>query len=368
MEDLDLKSSFGGAYTGRRVLVTGHTGFKGSWLCLWLRSMGAEVAGYALNPDTNPSHWRALGLQIALDTRADIRDKNALEAAMLDFQPELVLHLAAQPLVRRSYEDPASTFATNVVGLVNLFEAVRKCPSVCAMVNATTDKVYEAPSRPGGYREADPLGGYDPYSASKACAEIVSASYRRSFFRPVDGSRSPLRLATARAGNVVGGGDWAEDRLVPDMVRAISSGQPLRLRNPTATRPWQHVLEPLSGYLELGRRLLAGENVDDAWNFGPAVSDCLSVSEVVEALAQHWPGINVARAPGPHPHEAEQLVLDSSAARTRLGWRPVWDASAALARTAAWYRAFLADGQLNSAHDLAQYTANARSAGAPWAS
>jgi CDP-glucose 4,6-dehydratase len=368
VEDLDLTSAFGGAYVGRRVLVTGHTGFKGSWLCLWLRSMGAEVAGYALDPDTNPSHWQALGLRIALDTRADLRDREALAATLGDFQPELVLHLAAQPLVRRSYQDPANTFATNVGGLVNLFETVRGCPSVRAMVNITTDKVYEPPSPPCGYREVDPLGGHDPYSASKACAEIISASYRRCFFRPTGGSRDPLRLATARAGNVVGGGDWAEDRLVPDLVRAIQAGQPLRLRNPTATRPWQHVLEPLSGYLELGRRLLAGEDVDQAWNFGPATRDCLSVREVVDALARHWPEIDVDSAPPPHPHEAGQLVLDSSAARERLGWMPVWDATAALARTATWYRDFLVDGQPNSTRDLAQYVADARTAGLPWAS
>ncbi|GAB2670113.1 CDP-glucose 4,6-dehydratase [Arenimonas aestuarii] len=367
MEVLDLTSAFGGAYVGRRVLVTGHTGFKGSWLCLWLQSMGADVAGYALDPDTTPSHWQALGLHISRDIRADLRDPRAVSAALDEFQPELVVHLAAQPLVRRSYRDPTGTFETNVVGLVNLFEAVRACPSVRAVVNATTDKVYEPPSRPEGYREADPLGGHDPYSASKACAEIVSASYRRSFFRTGDERVDPVRLATARAGNVIGGGDWAEDRLVPDLVRATMAGQTLHLRNPAATRPWQHVLEPLSGYLELGRRLLAGEDVDRAWNFGPASADCLTVGEVVAALARHWPGIEVATTPGPHPHEAGQLVLDSSAARGQLGWKPVWDAAAALARTATWYRAFLADGRLHSTRDLDQYVADARSAGLPWA-
>lgn len=367
MEDLDLNTTFGGAYAGRRVLVTGHTGFKGSWLCLWLQTLGAEVAGFALDPETTPSHWPALGLPLALDSRADLRDHEALHAAFEAFQPELVLHLAAQPLVRRSYRDPVATYETNVLGLVNLLEAVRACASVLAVVNATTDKVYEPPSGSGGYREQDPLGGHDPYSASKACAEIVSASYRRSFFHRDDGRGAQIRLATARAGNVVGGGDWAEDRLVPDLVRALAAGEPLVLRHPGAMRPWQHVLEPLSGYLELGRRLLAGEGVDSAWNFGPAASDCLTVAEVVAALARHWPGVEVSSAPGPHPHEAAQLMLDSNAARTQLGWRPVWDAAHALERTARWYRAFLADGRIESRSDLADFVADARAAGLAWA-
>jgi CDP-glucose 4,6-dehydratase len=283
------------------------------------------------------------------------------------FQPEIIFHLAAQALVRRSYREPTATFAANVGGLVNLFEAVRACDSVRAVVNATTDKVYEPHAAPGGYVESDPLGGHDPYSASKACAEIVSASYRLSFFSPAGPGQRRVGLATARAGNVVGGGDWSEDRLVPDLVRAASTGTRLLLRNPRATRPWQHVLEPLSGYLLLGQKLLAGEAVDAAWNFGPSPDATLEVADVVARLQQHWPTFEVGNETAPQPHEAALLALDCSKAERLLGWRPVWGAAVTLQRTVDWYRAMDRDSNLRSAQDLAAFTHDARLAGLAWA-
>lgn len=367
MEAVGLSGLFGGSYSGRRVLVTGHTGFKGSWLALWLHSLGARVAGLALDPEQQPSHWEQLGIPVAMDSRTDLRDARSVQAALEAFQPEVVFHLAAQALVRRSYREPSATFAANVGGLVNLFEAVRACPSVRAVVNATTDKVYAPQHRPEGYSEDDPLGGHDPYSASKACAEIVSASYRLSYFSQPDASGRRVALATARAGNVVGGGDWAEDRLVPDLVRAASAGRPLALRNPRATRPWQHVLEPLSGYLLLGQKLLAGEPVDEAWNFGPSAGATLEVAEVVRRMQDQWPRLEVSHDPGPHPHEASLLALDCRKAEQRLGWRPVWDAPTTLNRTVAWYRAMDLGGELRSAADLAAYVEDARRAGMAWA-
>ena len=368
MEAVGLNGSFGGIYADRRVLVTGHTGFKGSWLALWLHSLGAEVAGLALDPEPPVSHWQQLALPIARDARHDLRDATAVQEVVSAFRPDIVFHLAAQALVRRSYREPAATFATNVLGLVNLLEAVRACDSVHAVVNATTDKVYEPPAGSAGYAETDPLGGHDPYSASKACAEIVSASYRLSYFASPGQARPRVGIATARAGNVVGGGDWAEDRLVPDLVRAATSGKRLVLRNPRATRPWQHVLEPLSGYLLLGQRLLEGAPVDQAWNFGPAADSTLEVQEVVRRLQARWPGFEVSNDTGPHPHEAALLSLDCRKAARELGWRPVWNASTTLDRTIGWYQAMDRGGELPSAGDLRTYVEAARGAGLAWAS
>jgi CDP-glucose 4,6-dehydratase len=354
-------SPFGGTYAGRRVLLTGHTGFKGSWLALWLQALGAEVRGFALDPDTSPSHWNLLALDGVDDVRGDIRDASAVASAMQAWQPEIVFHLAAQPLVRRSYREPVETFATNVTGLVNVLEAVRKTPSVVALVNATTDKVYA--EQPGGhpYRETDPLGGHDPYSTSKACAELVTECYRKSFFH--DGPR----VATARAGNVIGGGDWAEDRLVPDMVRAIQAGTPVAIRNPRAVRPWQHVLEPLSGYLRLGQALLAGPLEHAAWNFGPGADADLPVERVVEALRERWPALAVTADAGPHPHEAGMLRLDGALAAAELDWKPVWHADETLRRTAAWFDAWYDEGRLASLDDLKAFTAAAHARGDAWA-
>jgi CDP-glucose 4,6-dehydratase len=358
---------FNGIYAGRRVLVTGHTGFKGSWLALWLQALGAEVSGLALDPDTDPSHWALLGLALAHEARIDLRDAAAVAAAVAASAPEVVFHLAAQPLVRRGYREPAATFDTNVGGLVHLLEAVRACPTVRVVVNATTDKVYEPHDAPEGYREGDRLGGHDPYSTSKACAELVSACYRLSYFEHDDGRGFPVQLATARAGNVIGGGDWGEDRLVPDVVRAATNGQSLRLRNPQATRPWQHVLEPLSGYLSIGQELLRGHVTGDAWNFGPGADATLTVGDVVARLRLLWPELQVEMDHGVHPHEAGQLALDSSKAAHDLAWRPVWNAGTSLERTAQWYRTYAMNGSVRSRDDLAAYVADAHDAGLGWA-
>ena len=366
MEALDLKPAFGGCFAGRRVLVTGHTGFKGSWLTLWLQSLGAVVGGLALDPEGDDSHWSLLGLDLPLDARVDLRNAQAVRAVIDDFRPEIVFHLAAQALVRRSYREPADTFAVNVAGVVNLLEAVRGCDAVRVVVNATTDKVYEPPAPPGGYAELHPLGGHDPYSASKACAEIVCASYRRSFFG-AGASAAAVRLATARAGNVIGGGDWAEGRLVPDLVRAAGSGQPLRLRNPGATRPWQHVLEPLSGYLRLAQRLLQERSLAEAWNFGPSADATLTVAQLVARMQALWPSVVVEHDVGQQPHEAEHLTLDCTKAAARLGWAPAWDAATTVQRTLDWYQALSTRREVRSREDLACYLRDARASGQAWA-
>lgn len=357
---------FGNVYAGHRVLVTGHTGFKGSWLVLWLRELGAEVAGLALNPDTQPSHWTLLALDGIADHRVDLRDAAAVRNVLAAHQPEIIFHLAAQPLVLRGYRYSVDTFDTNVMGLLNLLEASRACPSVRVLVNATTDKVYAEHDNPGGYRETDPLGGHDPYSSSKACAELVSDCYRKSFFEIASDRAQPLQLATARAGNVIGGGDWAEERLVPDLVRAATSGQPLKLRNPDATRPWQHVLEPLSGYLRLGQVLWDDAGFTGAWNFGPGTGGEISVQSLADRLGQHWPALRNEHDPALHPREAVILRLNCDKARERLAWRPVWDTDTALARTASWYRRFHESGRVNTAADLASYVEDARRLGLTW--
>lgn len=359
---VSTEALFGGSYRGRRVLVTGHTGFKGSWLALWLRELGAVVTGLALPPDTDPSHAQLLALG-ADEALVDLRDAAAVHAAVQSFAPEVIFHLAAQPLVRRSYREPTVTFDTNVMGLVHLLEAVRAAPSVRVVVNATTDKCYENRHTTRGYREGDALGGHDPYSASKACAEIVSASYRASFL-----ASGNVLLATARAGNVIGGGDWSQDRLVPDLVRAALADRAADIRHPASVRPWQHVLEPLSGYLLLGQRLLAGEDLAEAWNFGPDEAGHLSVGEVVSGFAAHWPALrHQLGGADTSQHEAELLHLDCSKAHERLGWRPVWNARTTLARTAGWYRAWHEHGELHSRSDLAAYLEDARRLGLGWA-
>ena len=368
MEVMALNGLFGGAYAGRRVLVTGHTGFKGSWLAYWLHSMGATVAGLGLDPDTTPSHWLALGLGEVSDIRVDLRDQAAVRAIFERHKPEIIFHLAAQPLVRRSYHEPADTFDINVMGLLNVLEAVRSCPSVRVIVNATTDKVYEDRlGHESGYLETDALGGHDPYSSSKVCAEVVSECYRKSYFSDDDGRGHAVRLATARAGNVIGGGDWAEDRLVPDLVRANLSGNPLAIRNPAAIRPWQHVLEPLSGYLHLGQALLSQGTFEGAWNFGPGRGGELAVSVLASQLARHLPALRVSETFEKHPHEAAVLRLNCDKANRELSWRPVWSIDTTLARTGAWYRAFQEEGQVRTAMDLAAYVSDARQAALAWA-
>lgn len=336
-------SLFGGIYAGRRVFVTGHTGFKGSWLVYWLLAMGAEVTGYALEPPTTPALFDALGLEQRMDHHiGDVRDLSHLRQVMEASRPEIVMHLAAQPLVRLSYDEPVDTFATNVMGSVNVLEAVRSVSSVKAVLNVTSDKCYENREWEFAYRENDAMGGYDPYSASKGCAELVTASYRQSFF----GAESPVSLASARAGNVIGGGDWALDRIVPDCVRALAQGEPVVVRNPDAVRPWQHVLEPVGGYLWLASRLFAEAHAyDGSWNFGPAPAGNLTVREVVETVLSEW---GSGKWTGPsagarNPHEAHFLKLDCSKAADLLAWRPVWDAETALRATTAWYRDYYGD-------------------------
>ncbi len=332
-------------WAGRRVLLTGHTGFKGSWLALWLLRLGARVTGVALNPDTSPSLFDGLNLAGAdlpgelVDHRADIRAPAALAELEAAADPEVVLHLAAQPLVRRSYADPLGTWATNLQGSLHLLEALRPLRHPCAVVMVTTDKVYANREWCYGYRETDRLGGHDPYSASKAAAELAIASWRASFSGSAPHQTPQLAIATARAGNVIGGGDWATDRIVPDAMRACATGEPLALRNPHATRPWQHVLEPLSGYLLLAEALLRDPAAHaEAWNFGPQLEANRPVAELVAALHQHWPGSWRDLSDPQAPHEAGLLHLVIDKASQRLLWQPRWDFATTVARTAGWYR------------------------------
>ncbi len=344
-------------YRNRRVLLTGHTGFKGSWLAYWLQELGAEVCGYSLDAPSTPSHWDLLGLDMQSEI-ADIRDARTLEKIFSSFRPEMVFHLAAQPLVRASYNDPVETYSTNVMGALNVFEACRKTDSVRAIINVTSDKCYENKEWVWGYRENDPMGGYDPYSSSKGCSELLTRSYRNSYFNPMEyGANHQTLMASCRAGNVIGGGDWAEDRLIPDMMRAVDAGEPVEIRNPKATRPWQHVLEPLGGYLLVGQELLAGNtNAACGWNFGPADEGSLSVRQVVEQIKRHWDRIDY-RLPATvgGRHEANLLKLDCSKAHRLLGWIPVWNSAQTFEKTVLWYRGFYENKQLSTAENLADY-------------
>jgi CDP-glucose 4,6-dehydratase len=340
-----------GFWSGKKVLVTGHTGFKGSWLVLWLQALGARVAGYALGPPSEPSLWGQLNLasEIRTDT-ADIRDLERLMRMFQEFRPQIVFHLAAQSLVRPSYEDPVATYSTNVMGTVNVLEAVRRSGDVRVVVNVTSDKCYENREWDRGYREDDAMGGYDPYSSSKACAELVTTAYRNSFFNPDKYQEHGVALASARAGNVIGGGDWARDRLVPDVMRAALRGEPARIRNPKAVRPWQHVLDPLHGYLLLAEHLWnRGPEFAGGWNFGPEEEDAAPVYAVVDQLVSRWG--NSARwiaDSGEHPHEARHLRLDCTKARSRLGWFPRLPLADALSWTVEWYRGYGCNADLKA--------------------
>jgi CDP-glucose 4,6-dehydratase len=328
-------------WRGKRVFLTGHTGFKGAWLALWLHELGAELAGYALRPEPGrPNLFEAARLGEAMRSQfGDIRDLDALATALDAFRPEVVLHLAAQSLVRRSYGEPVATYATNVMGTVNLLEAVRRTPSVAAVVVVTSDKCYENREWPHAYREPDAMGGRDPYSSSKGCAELVTAAYRASFFQ------TGAAIATARAGNVIGGGDWAPDRLVPDLVGGFARGDSVLIRSPGATRPWQHVLEPLRGYLMLAERLVsAPDSAAEAWNFGPFDRSTVPVRILAEAVVRHWGGGRIEYAPeGPALHEAGLLAVDWGKARARLGWTPRFDLEESVRLTIEWYRKYYAD-------------------------
>ena len=352
---------FNNTYRNKSVLITGHTGFKGSWLALWLLKLNARVVGYALEPPSQPSHYPLLALDME-SILGDIRDKEKLRKAIDGCKPDIVFHLAAQPLVRKSYEDPTGTFETNVMGTLNVLEVCRRSDTLKAIVNITSDKCYENREWPWGYRENDPMGGHDPYSASKGCAELLTTSYQRSFF-PIDtfGKDHQTLVASVRAGNIVGGGDWGEDRLIPDIVRAASRHQPVIIRNPRAVRPWQHVLDPLAGYLMVGQRLLEGQkDISGPWNFGPGDGDQKEVLCVVQAMQQHWAAIEFdISANDDSPHEAGLLRLDCSKARIRLKWRPIWDGSQVFEKTARWYRQFYEDDQIISREHLNEYISDA---------
>jgi CDP-glucose 4,6-dehydratase len=328
-------------WKGKRVFITGHTGFKGSWLCLWLHRLGAKITGYSLDPPTDPSLFNLAKVNnLITSIKGDVRDGKKLAKYLSAAKPEIVFHLAAQPLVRDSYKLPVDTYAINVMGTVNVLEAIRLYGNtVRAFVNVTTDKVYENRESLLAYKENEPLGGYDPYSNSKACSELVTAAYRNSYFNPADYKKHKNAVATARAGNVIGGGDWATDRIVPDCIKSFSESNPVIIRNPHAIRPWQHVLEPLSGYLVLAQSLyIDGPNFSEAWNFGPHIDDCIEVGAIVKMLAKKWgKGAQYKLASTKEPHEAHYLKLNCSKAERRLGWQPRWGIEKAVQMTVKWY-------------------------------
>jgi len=360
---------FGNVYKSKKVFVTGNTGFKGSWLIFWLMKLGADVCGYSLNLPTDPNHHEILNLDFETIS-GDVRDLKKLQRGIEAFQPDIVFHMAAQPLVQKSYQNPVETFETNVIGTVNVFEACRKTDYVRSIVNITSDKCYENLEWIWGYRENDPVGGHDPYSASKGCAELVTTSYRRSFFPLKEYQKShQILVASARAGNVIGGGDWGDDRLVPDIMRAASQNEKVVIRNPQATRPWQHVLESLSGYLLLGQQLLEGKrDFSEAWNFGPTDEGHRNVLAVVRELQKHWSKIDYQiETDEKNPHEANLLKLDCSKAYANLKWKPVWESSATFAKTAQWYRMYYESGHVLSEEQLTQYITDAQHKQISWA-
>lgn len=327
-------------WKGKKVFLTGHTGFKGSWLSLWLQSMGAVIKGYSLEPPTNPSLFIEAKVAAAMESQiGDIRDLDQLRKSMLDFNPDVLIHMAAQPLVRLSYIEPVDTYTTNVIGTVNVLEAARMCPNLKSIVSVTTDKCYENKEWAWGYREDEPMGGHDPYSSSKGCAELVTAAYRNSFFN----TKESAALATARAGNVIGGGDWANDRLIPDILKAFENLKPVVVRNPLSTRPWQHVLEPLSGYLVLAEHLyLYGQEYAQAWNFGPRDQDCKSVEWILNSIIKTWgEDASWELDVNSNPHEAGFLKLDCSKAKQRLKWEPQWNLKLTLKSIVNWHKAWI---------------------------
>jgi len=325
-------------WQGKRVFLTGHTGFKGSWLSLWLASLGAEVKGYALNPPTSPSLFNEAKVSSIIDSQiGDIRDQNTLHESMVEFDPDILIHMAAQPLVRYSYEAPIETYEVNVIGTAKVLEVARSCPNLKAIVNITTDKCYENDGRSEGYKEDDPMGGYDPYSSSKGCAELVTSAYRRSFLQ-----EQGVGLASVRAGNVIGGGDWADDRLIPDILRSFEKSEPVVIRNPKSTRPWQHVLEPLSGYLVLAQKIYNDQNkYSEGWNFGPNEQDVKPVDWILNRMIGKWPNSSWELDSSSNPHEANFLQLDISKSEFKLGWKPVWELSHTLEKIIDWHQAWL---------------------------
>jgi CDP-glucose 4,6-dehydratase len=344
LHELMMTDLYNDIYKGRKVLVTGHTGFKGSWLCLLLSNLGADVYGYALEPPTEPSLFKEANIAEFVNSEiGDIRDLNHLQSFLQKVEPEIVIHMAAQPLVRDSYNIPVETYMINVMGTVHLLEACRNTPSVRVIVNVTTDKCYENREWHWGYRENEAMGGYDPYSNSKGCSELVTSSYRSSFFNPANYGKHKVAVATARAGNVIGGGDWANDRLIPDFIKAISKGETLKIRSPYAIRPWQHVLEPLHGYLTLAAKLYTdGATYAQAWNFGPDDNDAQNVEWITKNICELWgEGAKYEIDTNPQPHEANYLKLDCSKAKAELHWQPNWDIRKTLASIVEWNKAFL---------------------------
>ncbi|MBI2966879.1 MAG: CDP-glucose 4,6-dehydratase [Bacteroidetes bacterium] len=357
-----MNNLFGGIYNNKTVFITGNTGFKGSWLALWLQKLGAEIIGYSIDLVSSPSHFPLLNLKYKTYFY-DILDKRSLEKIFLKHKPEIVFHLAARSLVRESYRNPVETYKVNVTGTLNVFEAARKCGSVKAIVNITTDKVYENLERNISYKEGDPLGGYDMYSSSKACSEIMSASYRRFFFPD-----HKILLATARAGNAIGGGDWADDRLIPDLMKAVSKKRKISVRNPESIRPWQHVLEPLSGYLLLGQNLIEGKNeVARPWNFGPEEDGCITVSDVLARMKKYWNRVGFRNTKEKNKlHEAGILKLDISDAKNKIKWNPVWNIDRALEKTACWYRNYYENKKIFSVDNIAEYVDDAHRKNLIW--
>ncbi|MBA3028636.1 MAG: CDP-glucose 4,6-dehydratase [Desulfobacteraceae bacterium] len=360
---------FSNIYKAKKVLITGHTGFKGSWLAFWLLKMGADVVGYSLKPPTSPNHFDLLKLPMH-SIIGDIRDRDKLFKAFQNSQPEITFHMAAQPLVRLSYQQPFETYETNVMGLVNVLEACRNTPSLRVVVNITSDKCYQNNEWVWGYRENDPMGGYDPYSSSKGCAELITAAYRNSFFNIDQYNQShQILLASARAGNVIGGGDWAEDRLIPDIIRAMQKNSEVIIRKPQSTRPWQHVLEPLSGYLLLGQKLLQGEKAfAEAWNFGPKDEDAIPVIDIVKKLKSNWAKVNYRVEEDKSDfHEAHLLKLDCSKAHAILKWQGIWDNETTFKKTTEWYKAYYEKDIIRTDQDLKTYINDAVQSKTAWA-
>ena len=342
-------------WQGKRVFLTGHTGFKGSWLSLWLYSLGAKVKGYGLAPPTTPSLFNEARIDSIVDSQiGDIRDQEALYESMTTFNPDILIHMAAQPLVRYSYDAPIETYEVNVIGTAKVFEVARSCPNLKAIVNISTDKCYENDERSEGYKEGHPMGGYDPYSSSKGCAELVASSYRRSFLQ-----EQGIGLASVRAGNVIGGGDWADDRLIPDILRSFEKNEPVVIRNPKATRPWQHALEPLSGYLILAQKLYEDQKeYAEGWNFGPNEQDVKPVDWILDKMIVKWPNASWELDSNSNSHEAEFLKLDISKAKSKLGWKPVWGLSYTLEKIIAWHGAWLNKEDMQAAclAEIEEYT------------
>ena len=361
---------FKNIYQNKKVLVTGHTGFKGSWLAMWLLELGADVVGYALEPPTEPNHFNL----VKVDVRTfigDVRDIENVKKIFKEQKPDIVFHLAAQPIVRLSYEDPVHTFTTNVMGTINVLEATREVGTVQAFINVTSDKCYENREWTWGYREIDRLGGYDPYSVSKGCSELINSCWRNSFFNSKGyGLTHQTLLASGRAGNVIGGGDWAIDRLVPDIMRAAGENKKAHIRNPHAIRAWQHVLEPLSGYLLLGQKLLEGlTEFAEAWNFGPPEHESFTVGRIAEMFKKEWPKVVYEKSMEEFQqlHETGVLKLDCSKARSRLQWSPVWDGNETVKQTVLWYEAFYETGEIKSSKNLQDYIADAKNEKILWA-